>query len=114
MHKCVHFQVFFGPPPSSSSSSSSNGEGEYQGGGGGDDRALHLPSYVEALTCVVRHSPSVSPAAAAAFERIVVHLVATFPRLPKQYHRWNFVEVFWDFSYSINGFVSLTDFPFWH
>jgi len=55
-------------------------------GFGRDDVALHMPSYLEALTCVLAHAESVPANAAFDVERLMVHAVATFPRLPEQYH----------------------------
>ncbi len=79
--------MFFGPPPEASDS------GTF-GSGLDDDRHLHLSSYVEALTCVLQYSSSsVAPPAAMAIEQVLVHVISTFPRLPKQYHRFSLVAL---------------------
>ncbi len=76
------FQLFFGSLNSNSDDFD-----------GADDRHLHLSSYLEALTCVLRCAPCLTPASAAAVQRLLAHAVSTFPRLPEQYRRFSLIAV---------------------
>ena len=50
-------------------------------------QVVHLPSYVESLSNIVGEvDPPVEPAVLLSIERIVVHLIKQFPKLPEQYH----------------------------
>ena len=50
-------------------------------------QVVHLPSYVESLANVMSEvEPPVEPAVLISVERIVVHLIKQFPKLPFQYH----------------------------
>jgi hypothetical protein len=50
-------------------------------------QTIHLPSYVEALANIINEVKGpVAPALVGPVQRIVVHLVKQFPKLPIQYH----------------------------